>query len=193
MHKLVLPMKLLVTYFQCIMTSGYCRPQSPHVEFIRNSQRQQLISNHKYQVHPEARLHPCRYTTQHWITDTLMMRAHAQVLDMTHLLDFKLDHISLECKPMELFHQKGCTCFRCQPYNTTVAVCYSGHQYPSHTGSGVKSYHLQMRTVKDVNASVKLLLSRAQCLSTEHAYIALPQRQYMQTEAAFPSHLLYVC
>lgn len=58
----------------------------------------------------------------------------------------------------------------------TVTVYYSGHQYPSHTGSGVKSYHLQMRTVKDVNTSVKLSLSRAECLSTEHAYIALPQR-----------------
>lgn len=58
----------------------------------------------------------------------------------------------------------------------TVTVYYSGHQHPSHTGSGVKSYHLQMRTVKDVNTSVKLSLSRAQCLSTERAYIALPQR-----------------
>lgn len=78
---------------------------------------------------------------------------------------------------MELFHQKGYTCFRCQPYSMrTVTVYYCGHQYPSRTGSGVKSYHLQMRTVKDVNTSVKLSLSRAQCLSTEHAYIALPQR-----------------
>lgn len=51
---------------------------------------------------------------------------------------------------------------------------YSGHQYPSHTGNGVKSYHLQMRTVKDVNTSVKL--SGAQCSSSEGAYIALPQR-----------------
>lgn len=161
-QKSVLPMKVLVTHFQCITTSGYCRPSPPHVEFIRTSQWQQLISNHKYQGHPEARLHPCRYATQHWITGTLMMRAHAQVLDMTHLLALKLDHVSLECKPMELFHQKGYTRFRCQPYSTrTVTVYYSGHQYPSHTGSGVKSYHLQMRTVKDVNTSVKLSLQSA--------------------------------
>lgn len=83
-----------------------------------------------------------------------MMKAHAWVLDMTHLLAFKLDHISLVCRPMELFHQEAYTCFRCQPYSMrTVTVYYSGHQYPSHTGSSVKSYHSQMRTVKDVNTS----------------------------------------
>lgn len=158
-YKLVLLKKLLITRFQCITTSGHCKSSPPHVEFIKKSQWQQLISNHKYQGHPEARLHPCRYATQHWITGTLMMRAHAQVLDMTHLLAFKLDHVSLECKPTEVFHQKGCTGFKCQPYATrTGTVHYSGHQYPSRAGSGVKSYHLQMRTVKDVNTSVKLSL-----------------------------------
>lgn len=103
-HKLVLLKKLLITHFQSIKTSGYCKSPRSHEEFIKKSQWQQLISNHKYQGHPEARLHPCRYTTQHWVAGTLMMKAHAQVLDMTHLLAFKLDHVSLECKPMEEFH-----------------------------------------------------------------------------------------
>lgn len=103
-HKLVLLKKLLITHFQGIKTSGYCKSSPSHVEFIKKSQWQQLIRNHKYQGHPEARLHPCRYATQHWITGTLMMKAHAQVQDMTHLLAFKLDHVSLECKHTKVFH-----------------------------------------------------------------------------------------